>query len=58
VDGSKYIDPQSEIIQRLRELGTLNPTRDVSIKSLCSEFTESHRGGFRKNIKATGHGEQ
>lgn len=33
VDGNKYRYPQLHNVQRVRDLGTLSPQQDVSIKS-------------------------
>jgi hypothetical protein len=48
-DESKYRDPQSDIMHRIRDLGLLTPTWDVSIKSLPLEESE-------KSIKSKGNG--
>ena len=48
-DGNKYRDPRSDIMQRMRHLGTLSPKRNFSIKSLPSGLREPHGKGGRWN---------
>ena len=45
---------QKDITQRVRDLGTLIPKWDVSIKSLPSELGEHHRRGGRKTVRPKG----
>ena len=53
-DGSKYRDPQPDIMQRMRDLRTLHPKGDFSIKSLSSELREACGRGGRKSVRARG----
>lgn len=41
VDGNKYTDPQLDEMQRARDLTTLSPKRDISIKPLPSVLRET-----------------
>jgi hypothetical protein len=41
----------------VRDLATLNPKWNVSIKSLSSWFREPYRRGGRKSVRARGDGE-
>ena len=45
-DGNKHRDSESDIMQRVRDLGALSPKLNVSIKSIPSKFREtcSQRG--------------
>lgn len=47
-DRNKYRDPQPDFTQRVRNLGTGSPEKDVSIKSL-PRAQESFRSGLRKS---------
>ena len=40
-DGNKYRDPQPDIMQRVRDLGTLRPKRNVTISFLASGLSKS-----------------
>ena len=51
-NGNKYRDPRPDIMQRLRDLGTLWPKWDVSIKSLPSGFRELSEKGDRKSVRS------
>lgn len=42
-DGNKCRDPQPDVMQRMRDPGTLSFKQDVSIKSLPSGFIEPCR---------------
>ena len=55
-DGSKYRDPQPDIIQILRDFATLSRRWDIAIKSLPAELGEPQRKGGRKNGRARGDG--
>ena len=49
-DRNKYRDPQTDSTQRVRNLRTGSPKKDVSIKSL-PRAQESLRSGHRKSKK-------
>jgi hypothetical protein len=55
-DGRKYRDPQTDIIQKVRDLGTQSSKWDVSIKSFSSGLREPHRRGGKKSVRAKGNG--
>ena len=40
VEGNKDRDPQLDKVQRVGDLGTLSPKKDVSVKSLPSKLRE------------------
>lgn len=52
VDGSKYIDPQADILQRVRDLKIITCKQDVSIKSLPLGLGEAYGRGGRQCVKA------
>jgi hypothetical protein len=43
-------------MQKVRDLGKLSPTCDVSNKSLPSVFEESHRRGNKRSVRARAKG--
>lgn len=45
-------------MQRMRDLGTLSPEQDISIKSLPARFKKPRGRGERKSIRARGDGHQ
>lgn len=56
-DGNKYRDPQPDYMQRVKDLRTLSPKQNVSIKSFRLELREPHGKGGRKCGRALGDGE-
>jgi hypothetical protein len=56
-NGNKYRDPQPNIMQRMRDFGTLSPKGDAGIKSLHLGVGEPCRKGGRKHIRARSDGE-
>lgn len=56
VDVGTNAETHSQAIYTVRDLGTLIPERDVSIKSLSSELREVCRRGSEKNVRVRGHG--
>jgi hypothetical protein len=54
VDSNKYRNSQTENTLNVRDLGSLSPKRDVSIKSIASRFRETCRRGGGKIIKSRG----
>ena len=56
-DGNGYRDPQPDITERVRDLGTSGPKWDVSIKSLHSELRKPPRKRRVRARKDGGHKE-
>ena len=50
-DGKRYKHPQPDNVQSVRDLGTLNPKQDVSIKSLLLGLREVCARRDRKGIR-------
>ena len=50
--GNKFRDAQSDIIQKVRDIGPLGPKLDVSIKSHTLENTEHCEKGGKRMLRA------
>jgi hypothetical protein len=51
-DENKCRDSMSYIMERLRDLGTLTPKMNISIKSLPSGLRKHCKRGDRKSVRA------